>query len=277
MSIVASPTPTTFNVDGVDYTLSMNFLDPDGNPVSQFITSEGGVTNTTGLVGQFTPPPGTPVITVDKSGPATLSPAQLGDFVISAQNTGTLDAFNATLVDRLPDGPTGGMCTTPPQILSARVFAADGVTTIPGKGPLVQGVDYSLAYDGGVCELTFNALTAASVIGVSERLLITYRAQVDSDSQPGALLTNVAGATQWYNGPASNPGRLTVHAHADRRHRERRGPRGRVHRDGRRAAAALRQDGDQHHHRSEPGDAGDAGRHAALSHPHREPGRQSGP
>ena len=69
VSIVASPTPTTFNVDGVDYTLSMNFLDPDGNPVSQFITSEGGVTNTTGLVGQFTPPPGTPVIARREVGP----------------------------------------------------------------------------------------------------------------------------------------------------------------------------------------------------------------
>ena len=88
VSIVASPTPTTFNVDGVDYTLSMNFLDPDGNPVSQFITSEGGVTNTTGLVGQFTPPPGTPVITVDKSGPATMKPAEWGTFAIDVQNTG---------------------------------------------------------------------------------------------------------------------------------------------------------------------------------------------
>jgi hypothetical protein len=42
VSIVASPTPTTFNVDGVDYTLALSFLDPNGNPVSQFITSEGG-------------------------------------------------------------------------------------------------------------------------------------------------------------------------------------------------------------------------------------------
>ena len=107
VSIVASPTPTTFNVDGVDYTLSMNFLDPDGNPVSQFITSEGGVTNTTGLVGQFTPPPGTPVIAVEKSGPATMKPAQWGTFAIDMHNTGDVDAFNVTLVDRLPDGADG--------------------------------------------------------------------------------------------------------------------------------------------------------------------------
>jgi large repetitive protein len=199
VSIVASPTPTTFNVDGVDYTLAMNFLDPSGNPVSQFITSEGGVTNTTGLVGQFTPPPGTPVIIVDKSGPAQLKPAQWGNFAIDMHNTGTIDALNVTLVDRLPDTPTGGMCTTPPQVLSARVFAADGVTPVPGKGPLVQGTDYSLVYNGPACELTFNTLSAASVIGVDERLLISYRAQVDADAQNGTLLTNVAGATRWLN------------------------------------------------------------------------------
>lgn len=199
VSIVASPTPTTFNVDGVDYTLAMSFLDPAGNPVSQFITSEGGVTNTTGLVGQFTPPPGTPVIMVDKSGPAKLKPAEWGNFTVDMHNTGTIDALNVTLVDRLPDTPTGGMCTTPPQVLSARVFAADGVTPVAGKGPLVQGTDYSLVYNGAACELTFNTLSAASVIGVDERLLISYRAQVDADAQNGTVLTNVAGATRWLN------------------------------------------------------------------------------
>src|SRR5687768_16033674 len=170
VSIVASPTPTTFNVDGVDYTLALSFLDPDGNPVSEFITSEGGVTNTTGLVGSFTPPPGTPVLTVDKSGPAQLKPAEWGVFALDVHNTGNIDAVNARIVDRLPDTPTGGMCTTPPQVLSARVFAADGVTPVPGKGPLVQGADYSLVYNGAACELTFNALSAASIVGVDERL-----------------------------------------------------------------------------------------------------------
>jgi large repetitive protein len=208
VSIVASPTPTTFNVDGVDYTLSMSFLDTDGNPVSEFITSEGGTINSSGLVGQFTPPPGTPVLTVDKSGPATMKPAEWGNFAIDMQNTGTVDAFNVTLVDRLPDGPTGGMCATTPQVLSARVFAADGLTPVPGKGPLVQGTDYSLAYNGPACELTFNTLSAASVIGAGERLLIAYRTQLDSDSQGGTTLTNVAGATQWFNGPDTNPTRL---------------------------------------------------------------------
>ena len=97
-------------------------------------------------------PPG---LTVTKTGPATMRLAEWGNFVIGVQNESESDAYNATLVDRLPDGPTGGMCDTTPEIQSARVFAADGVTPVPGKGPLVQGADYSLAYNGAACELTF--------------------------------------------------------------------------------------------------------------------------
>jgi uncharacterized repeat protein (TIGR01451 family) len=209
VTIVASPMPTTFQVDGVDYTLELNFL-VNGNPTNEYITREGGVTNSSGLVGQFTQPPippGTPNIVVDKSGPTTVNPAEWGNFAIDAQNVGTTAAFNVTLLDRLPNGPTGGMCSTTPQILSARVFAADGVTPVVGKNALVQGTDYSLAYNGTSCELMFQALTAASVIGVNERLVVTYRAQLDANFRYGTTLTNVAGAIQWYNAVASNPGR----------------------------------------------------------------------
>jgi uncharacterized repeat protein (TIGR01451 family) len=209
VTIVASPTPTTFNVDGFDYTLSMSF-DNNGSPVSEFITEEGGTINSSGLVGEFTPPPippGTPALTVDKSGPATMNPAEWGNFALDVRNVGSVDAFNATLLDRLPDGPTGGMCDTTPEVMSARVFAADGVTPVPGKGPLVQGTDYSLAWSGAACELSFTTLTPASVIGVAERLIIAYRTQLDSGTRYGAPLTNVAGATQWYNAVATNPGR----------------------------------------------------------------------
>ncbi|HUQ52735.1 MAG TPA: hypothetical protein VM692_10980, partial [Gammaproteobacteria bacterium] len=189
----------------------MSFLN-NGSPVSEFITREGGTINSSGLVGQFTlpnVPPGTPVLTLDKSGPATMNPAEPGDFALSVQNIGVADAFNVTLLDRLPDLPTGGMCDTTPQILSARVFAADGVTPIAGKGPLTQGTDYSLAYNGALCELTLTTLSAASVIGVGgQRLIVTYRTQLDSPFTYGGALTNVAGATQWYNGPSNDPMRV---------------------------------------------------------------------
>ncbi|MGI9272112.1 MAG: THxN family PEP-CTERM protein [Woeseiaceae bacterium] len=199
VTIVASADPTTFNVDGVDYTLEMSFLD-NGSPVDEFITEEGDTVNSSGLVGEFTLPPG---LTVTKTGPATMRLAEWGDFVIGVQNESESDAYDVTLIDLLPDGPTGGMCDTTPQVQSARVYAADGVTPIPGKGPLVQGTDYLLAYNGATCELTFNTLSAASVIAVGERLMIAYRAQLDADSQDGIILTNVAAATEWFNSDAS--------------------------------------------------------------------------
>lgn len=205
VTIVASAEPTTFNVDGVDYTLAMSFLN-NGEPVSEFITREGGTVNSSGLVGDFTLPPG---LTVTKSGPATMSLGEWGDFVINVQNASESDAFNVTLVDRLPDGPPGGMCDTTPQILSARVFAADGVTPVAGKGPLVEGTDYALVYDNAACELRLHTLSAASVIGVGERMMIEYRTRLDPNTRNGVALTNVAGAIEWFSDTAANPSRVT--------------------------------------------------------------------
>ena len=49
-----------------------------------------------------------------------------------------------------------------PQILSAQVFAADGVTAVVGKGPLIRGSDYSLNYSAAPnCQLDMTMLTAA--------------------------------------------------------------------------------------------------------------------
>src|SRR5206468_1587365 len=68
---------------------------------------------------------GEPVLVVRKSGPATMNLGQWGDFTIDVQNTGTSDAWNASIRDLLPHGATGGMCDLTPEILSAQVFAAD--------------------------------------------------------------------------------------------------------------------------------------------------------
>ncbi|MCH8116763.1 MAG: hypothetical protein IIA78_01430, partial [Proteobacteria bacterium] len=100
-----------------------------------------------------------PELVVTKSGPATLGRTlnlgEWGDFAIDVQNTGLSEAWNVTILDRLPDGATGGMCDITPEVLSAQVFAADGVTPVPGKGPLVEGTDYSLSFVGvPTCELT---------------------------------------------------------------------------------------------------------------------------
>src|SRR6516162_10287881 len=151
-----------------------------------------------------------PTLVMTKGGPTTMNLGQLGRFTLNVQNTGTTDAWNATILDKLPTGATGGMCTAAPQILSAQVFQADGVTAVPGKGPLTASTDYTVSYAGApACTLTLNMLSAAAVIGSTQRLIVTYQTQLDANTQKGITLTNVAGATQWYNGPVSNAGRLT--------------------------------------------------------------------
>ncbi|HEX8783708.1 MAG TPA: hypothetical protein VF764_10070, partial [Steroidobacteraceae bacterium] len=149
-------------------------------------------------------------LTLVKGGPPTMYLGQLGRFTLNVQNTGTTDAWNATILDKLPTGATGGMCTTAPQILAVQVFQADGVTAVPGKGPLAAGTDYTASYAGTpACTLALNMLSAAAVISPTQRLIVTYQTKLDANTSIGATLTNVAGATQWYDGPSSATGRQT--------------------------------------------------------------------
>ena len=154
-----------------------------------------------------------PELVVTKTGPAslgrTLNLGEWGGFGIDVHNIGLSEAWDVTILDRLPDSASGGMCNATPEILDAQVFAADGVTPVPGKGPLTEGTDYSISYSGGSnCELSLTMLTPGGAIGPDERLVINYRTQLDSDSQDGATLTNVVGATQWFNGDSRNPDRI---------------------------------------------------------------------
>src|SRR5262249_8843313 len=118
----------------------------------------GAIVTNTGVVTWNTPPQtasasvsvtiggvvGAPNLVFTKSGPATMSPGQWGQFAFNVQNTGTSNAWDVTLLDELPSGSTGGMCNMTPQVLTAQVFQADGVT--PAKGPLVPGTDFSISY-----------------------------------------------------------------------------------------------------------------------------------
>src|SRR5256886_1829017 len=201
-------------------TVVLNDAVPPNSPGTQFTNTAswtlGTVVNGTfhyplpGQQGVSSPPLtiAAPNLAVTKGGPATMNLGQLGRFTLNVQNTGTTDAWNATIVDKLPAGATGGMCAATPQILSAQVFQADGVTPVPGKGPLTAGTDYTVSYAGApTCTLTLNLLSAAAAIGPTQRLIVTYQTQLDANTQNGATLTNVAGATQWYNGPSSTPSR----------------------------------------------------------------------
>src|SRR5882724_7656801 len=150
-----------------------------------------------------------PALVVTKTGPASMNLGQLGDFALDVQNTGLIDAWDLSLRDLLPDGPTGGMCDLTPQITSAQVFAADGVTPVAGKGPLVAGTDYTLSYTGPPgCRLDMAMPTAKGAIAPTERLIVHYRTQLDANTQNGVALTNVAGAIQWFNDGSGNPDRV---------------------------------------------------------------------
>jgi uncharacterized repeat protein (TIGR01451 family) len=201
-------------------TVVLNNAVPPNSPGTQFSNTANWTLGTTiggtfhypipGEQGISSPPLtiAAPGLVMTKGGPATMNPGQLGQFTLNAQNTGNSDAWNATIVDKLPTGTTGGMCNMTPQVVSARVFQADGVTPVAGKGPLTAGTDYTLNYAGApACTLTLNMLSAAAVIGPTQRLIVTYQTQLDANTKSGATLTNVAGTTLWYNGPSSVTGR----------------------------------------------------------------------
>src|SRR5438309_2599331 len=201
-------------------TVVLNNAVPPNSPGTQFSNTANWTLGTTiggtfhyPLTGQqgVSSPPLTiaaPGLVMTKGGPATMNPGQRGQFTLNVQNTGNSDAWNATIVDKLTTGPTGGMGTATPQILSAQVFQADGATPVAGKGPLKAGTDYTLSYAGApACTLTLNMLSAAAVIGPTQRLIVTYQTQLDANTQNGATLTNVAGTTLWYNGPSNDTGR----------------------------------------------------------------------
>ncbi|MBW2484759.1 MAG: DUF11 domain-containing protein, partial [Deltaproteobacteria bacterium] len=133
-------------------------------------------------------------LVVSKTGPSTVvNLGEWAEFTIDAWNSGTWagEAWNVNILDRLPTDSSnhfnGGMCDLTPEITGI---------TLAGS-PLISGTDYSFSYAG--CELSFTLLEAAGPIGLDEHLVISYRTKVDADSESGAVLTNVAAASQWSN------------------------------------------------------------------------------
>ncbi len=133
-------------------------------------------------------------------------------YTLDVQNAGGSDAWNATITDNIPTG----MCNFDPttQTITAQVFAADGTTAV--SSPLVNGTDFTVtwapysnaSYPDVGCQLVFNLLTSATKLAPSQRLIITYPAQLDAGIGSGNF-TNVAGATKWYNADSTNTSRVS--------------------------------------------------------------------
>jgi len=137
-----------------------------------------------------------PDLVVTKTGPTSvIDRGQWAAYTIDVWNRGPSagDAWNVNIVDLLPSSSSnsinGGMCDLTPEVTGVTLAGA----------LLTQGTDYSLSYAG--CQLSLSLLgTADRKIGTNEHLIISYRTKVDADSDSGALLTNVAAATQWSSG-----------------------------------------------------------------------------
>ncbi|WP_455375944.1 OmpA family protein [Kaarinaea lacus] len=170
------------DIDGVP-----TFFDP--------LPGENGVTEPLTIGG--------PDLVVTKSSPDTaLNSLTWGNFTIDVQNVGGARAWDATIVDILPDDAVNdaGMCSNGVQGVSAEIVSAGGVQI----NALTQGTDYSLSYVG--CTLTLTMLTAEASIGPSERLVISYQAKLDElRLGDGVDLTNYAYASQWFSGDNAFP------------------------------------------------------------------------
>jgi|GEM_PF-782831 len=120
-------------------------------------------------------------------------------FTLNVQNIGTGPAYDISITDLLSKHVTGGgMCDTSPKVLNARVFAADGVTTV--SDPLIEGTDFDTVYSGApICTFVISMTSTEAELLPLNRLIINYEMQLDVDNVNGALINNVAGASQWFS------------------------------------------------------------------------------
>lgn len=163
-----------------------------------------------------------PNLIVNKTTTATaVNASNTIPYTIDAQNTGGWDAWNVTLRDLLPSNtspasaPAKGMCETNPVTfgpgLAARIVQANGTTLVRN---LTAGTDYTAAWGGtagpDACTLSVTLTDAGGAIAPNQRLVVTYSTRLDTDFSLGGsgTLTNVAGATQWYNGASTVGGRV---------------------------------------------------------------------
>ena len=145
-----------------------------------------------------------PELTFEKTGPAQLQLGVPSSYTLNVHNIGGSPAYNTTINDILPNQADGGTCDVAPAQFTAQVFQADGTT--PVSGLLAENTDFNVTFLGDPdCNVTLNMLTSATAIGPDQRLIITYLAYLDTDSQQGASLTDIAGATEWFSLDVSDP------------------------------------------------------------------------
>ncbi len=194
ITVVLNDSPT--NVSGLQFsnTATYTYNQISNDPATQQPGGSGSTGNLT-IVGPDT-------LTMDKTGPPDMNLGVPGTFTLNVHNAGTGTAWDLTVTDILPNPTPGGMCDAAPINVTAQLYLADGVT--PFGSPLVAGSDFTVNFAGAPsCTLTLAMQSPAAAIPADHRLIVTYQTQLDADNVNGVLLTNVAGATQWFG---ANPG-----------------------------------------------------------------------
>jgi len=146
-----------------------------------------------------------PILTMAKTASAAvIQIATPITYTLKVQNTGDSLAWDTTIVDVLPtfDPAAGGMCDTAPTNIVVRMY--DSLGTTPVAPALVQGTDYIVNYSG--CTLTLTMQTTDAAIAADNNLIITYESELDSDTPHSSVLTNIAGATQWFSQDTAGAG-----------------------------------------------------------------------
>ena len=197
VSVVVNDSPT--NVSGLLFNNTASYT---YNQINDDVGSEspggGDTTADMTIIGPDT-------VTMSKTGPVQMNPSIPEVFTLNMHNTGTATAWDLTITDVLPNPDPGGMCDIPPANITAQIFLADGVT--PVSAVLVQGTDYTTAFAPAPdCTLTLTMVSAAAALPADNRLIISYEALIDLDNPQGTILTNVAGATEWFSGDTAGAG-----------------------------------------------------------------------
>ncbi len=138
-------------------------------------------------------------MTLQKSGPAVMSFGVPSTFTMNVQNIGSGPAFDLSITDVLPNPLAGGMCDTPPNNFTARVFQADGVT--PVSIPLIENTHFTTVFVGApTCVLMITMTAPEAEIIPLNRLIVNYDTTLDLDNVNNANLSNIAATTQWFSG-----------------------------------------------------------------------------
>ena len=189
ITVILDDTPT--NVSGLQFnnTAAYTYNQVNGDAATQQLAGSDTTANMT-IVGPD-------ILTMEKSGPATMSLGVPAGFTLNVNNPSTGTAWNPTITDRLPNGPTGGTCNAGPSNVTAQFFEADGT---PAPALLVEGTDYQVSFNAApACDWTLQLLSPSGGLTPTRRLIVNYDLQLDPATPNGASLTNIAGVTQWYS------------------------------------------------------------------------------